>query len=67
MTLADMVRECHGWGLVNIFCDHEQVVRGEAEAFASFGRDVNEGGGDIFVAMEPAEEGRKNNISFRVD
>ena len=39
----------------------------EADPVASFSDDIEEGGGDIVIAVEPAEEGRRNKLAIVVN
>ena len=43
------------------------MERADADAVASFGGDIEEGGGDIVIMVEPAEEGRGDDIAIGVD
>ena len=64
---TDCVGQLHAGLLVNIVSDHEEVERADADAVASFGGDIEEGGGDILIVVEPAEEGRGDDIAIGVD
>ena len=64
---TDRVGQLHAGLLVDIVGDHEEVARADADLVASFGGDVEEGGGDVVIVVEPAEEGRGDNLVIRVD
>ena len=64
---TDRVGQLHAGLLVDIVGDHEEVARADADLVASLGGDVEEGGGDVVVVVEPAEEGSGDDIAVGVD
>jgi len=64
---TDRVGQLHAGLLVDIVGDHEEVARADADLVAPLGGDVEEGGGDVVVVVEPAEEGSGDDIAVGVD
>ena len=60
---ADGAGELHPGTVVDLVRDLEEVAGADGDGVASVSGDVEEGGGDVVIVVEPAEEGGGKGIT----
>ena len=62
---TDGTGELHPRTVVDLVRDLEEVEGADGDGVAGVGSDVEEGGGDVVIVVEPAEEGGGKGITSR--